>query len=1200
MPEQWTDRQRQVILARNGNLLVSAAAGAGKTAVLVERILNLVTDEAHPVDIDRMLVVTFTKAAAAQMRERIGLALEERLAADPDNSHLQKQMTLLHHAQICTIDSFCAYVLRNYFYRIDLDPGFRVAEEGELRLMKEEVLKELLEEAFEEEDPEFLQFVEYFASGRNDDHMEELLLTLSEYAESHPDPEAWLSGCGGIYEAETLSGLQQSKPGGFLTEQVSGILEEIREDLRQARTLMEDPDGPGYYLEALKGEETVLTAMMSEQDWQQWYKILQAKKTLRLTAPRKAEGSQEKKEQAAALVKKAREAFRQIREDYFQIPPEKLPELMKLARPAAQQLIRLTVEFRRRFAAKKQEKNILDFSDLEHAALAVLTDQDGQPTDVAKKFREHFEQIMIDEYQDSNLLQECILTAIAKKEEKGKNLFMVGDVKQSIYGFRQACPQLFTDKLDSYTRQKSPNQVISLRKNFRSRKQVLYSVNLIFRHLMRQETGGIAYDEEAALYPGAEYQNEDDPAYQTEVLHFSEEIMEEGSGRRDLIEGEARMIADRIFSLTDEKKGLLIRDGGTYRTAGYRDIVILLRSRGQWAEIFVNTLMELGIPAYTESLAGFYDTREIQTILNYLALVDNERQEIPLAAVLASPIGNFSSGDLASIRVAFPEKSFCDGARAYAVYGTEESLRTRLQNFYRQLEEFRRRVPDTAIHELLWQIYDETGYYDYASAMTAGAIRQANLDMLVEQALAFEATSYRGLFHFLRYVEQIRSYQMDVGEAPAFQESMNAVRIMTVHKSKGLEFPIVFAAGLGKQFNDQDEKQLLALHREGGMGVDAVDLKTRVRFASPFKQALKRQNRLENRAEEMRILYVAMTRAREKLILTAVHKETDQIRTGEAGALTRQELASATGVWKWLCRIVGTDEKLIACRSYTREELFGTAQEENTGDGVASRTSETSMEMKPDSRDEEEGDRVWNMLKQRMDYRYPYPRQNFGDKLSVSELKRRSGSESEQWEETDLLYQTPVVSPLIPRFAGATTEKKAAERGTAYHKLLECMDYQMEATLENVKELLNRLVEEGRMSPPQAASIDCGQILTFLKSEIGRRMKRAALDGSLRREQPFVIGIPANTVYPQAAADQQLLIQGIIDAYFTEDGQLVIVDYKTDHVSREDGAARLLSRYQVQLDYYARALKQLTDLPVREALIYSFALEKEIPCQIRS
>ncbi len=1198
MERQWTENQRQVIDARDRNLLVSAAAGSGKTAVLVEHILSLVLDKDRPVDIDRMLVVTFTKAAAAEMRERIGQELERRLALSPEDDNLQRQMTLLHHGQICTIDSFCTYILRNYFYEIDMDPGFRVADEGELRLLKEDVVKELLEAYYEKADPQFLEFIEYFATGRGDENIEALILKLYGFADSHPDPEGWLLKCRDAYEPENVEQIRETPVGRLLTAQVSAVLEGLAGDCRELAQLICQEDGPGYYLEAFRIEQETVEKMRKTADWDKWYEALRDRKSKRLLTPKSAEGSEEKRLQAAEKIRQIREALKSLQADYFAEPPEKIGEELALAKPAVSMLIELTLGFRQRFAEKKKEKNILDFSDLEHGALAVFTDEEGKPTETALRFREYFEEIMIDEYQDSNLLQERILTAISR----GNNLFMVGDVKQSIYRFRKARPELFTEKLARYTKEISPNQTIGLGKNFRSRRQVLDSVNRVFENLMQKEVGGVAYDEEAALFYGAGYEREADDAYRTEVLHFSSENLSEEARRPEAIDGEASMIASRIFALTDKKTGLLIQGEEGERIARYRDIVILLRSQEQWAERFVDVLMEEGIPAYAQSSAGFYETREIQTIYQYLCLIDNERQEIPLAAALASPIGNMTSAELAMIRIAFPHVPFYEAAKAYSQYGTEEGLRDRLQLFYDRLAHFRDLVPYTQIHELLWNIYDETGFYHYAASMPGGTLRQANLDLLVDQAISFEATSYKGLFHFLRYVEQIRKYEIDIGEASAVQESMDAVRIMTIHKSKGLEFPIVFVAGLGKQFNDQDERQSVVLHSENGIGIDIVDPLKRLRYVSVFKQVLKRQNHLENRGEELRVLYVAMTRAKEKLILTGVHNEKDVLPEGPVKKPGAQDIVNAAGMWQWLCKIVGTDPNVFLCREMTPDSQEPEQQgEPERALREAAPNTDSDAPGGESGGTQGEAARLKELLTSRLRYEYPYGGRAYHAKLSVSELKKRSGHEQDDGQGGKIskrLYEDPVPVPYIPGFAAETKENRGAERGSAYHKLLECFDYTLPGTSRQIKAFLEDLVAEGKMTAEWAKAIDPEDIVGFLQSGIGKRMRKAALAGCLKREQPFVIGIPANEIYGEAPKEEQLLIQGIIDAYFVEDGQIVIVDYKTDRVSGEKGEEQLLELYRVQLASYARALTQLTCMPVKEACIYSFALGREIPCTL--
>lgn len=1208
METKWTVEQRQAIDARKRNLLVSAAAGSGKTAVLVQRILSIVLDEKRPVDIDRLLVVTFTRAAAAEMRDRIGNALDVLLEQQPENVHLRKQMTLLHHAQICTIDSFCSYILHNYFYNIDLDPGFRVAEPGELSLMQGEVLEAMLEERFAQAEPSFLEFVEYFATGQQDSNLETLILQLHTFAQSHPYPDQWLEECGQLYHMTMLEQIEQSKMGQTFTRQLCSQIQEMKRLCAQTQQLLHSPEGPIYYEKPLEAEALAIHRMSETTSWQEWYEILAAKKSGRLVVPKGAVGNEEKRIQAEENIRKLRGQLKEIKENFFFQNPGDIPGEIQKCASVVETLISLTRAFGTQLFSAKKEKNVFDFTDLEHLALEVLVDSEGNPTETAGIFRDYFVEIMIDEYQDSNLLQEWILTAVSKSglegeqniDPKENNLFMVGDVKQSIYRFRQACPWLFTQKYDRYTTELSPNQLICLRKNFRSRPQVLAAANHVFRGLMQKQVGDIAYNEDAALYPGATYEQEEGWDYLPEVLSFSTDTMPKGSKRAEVIATEAKLVANRILELTDEACGMQVGGKEGYK-ARYQDIVILLRSRGQWADIFVNTLMDAGIPAYAESTTGFYKTREIQTVLQYLQLIDNQQQEIPLAAVLVSPIGNFTSRELAIIKAAFPDCPFYECCTGYAQYGRETVLRTKLQAFYEQLDGFRQLINHTSIHELLWKLYDDTGFYEYAAAMPGGEIRRGNLDMLIHQAVTFEKTSYRGLFHFLRFVERIQKYDIDIGESSQVQESMDAVRIMTIHKSKGLEFPIVFLSGLGKQFNDQDEKQPVVLHGESGIGVDAIDLEKRTRKTTMIKQMIKAQSRRENRAEEIRLLYVGMTRAKEKLILTVGHKEKDEIiqRTDFQEPLTYQQIVGASSMWHWLKELVGVEE-LFRWKEMDFQDI-----EDGAGSGFAKDNPQDQMQEaeetgKLDTIQWQEEEREFQTLLERISYVYGDSEKSYHAKLSVSELKKRASQEQDDQLESERLYKEPVVIPYLPRFANQTAEVQAVEKGTAYHKLLECMDYSMAPEKEQVDGLLKKLVTDKIMDPQAAETIATGQIVTFLQSSIGQRMKRADLKGQLKREQPFVFSIPARELHKEAKEKERILIQGIIDGYFIEDGQLVIVDYKTDRVSKRDGEQKLLQLYRVQLEYYARALHQLTGLPVKAAYIYSFALGKEILCHAES
>lgn len=1244
MGVQWTKEQQKVIELRNRNILVSAAAGSGKTAVLVERIIRILTDPENPVDVDRLLIVTFTEAAAAEMKERIREAIEKELENRPEDVHLQRQEALIHSARITTIHSFCLSVIKEHFHVIDIDPGFRIAEEGELKLLKQDVLEDLLEESYEEGNKAFLEFVEKLGSGRNDRRLEGLILQLYEYSRSYPQPEKWMEQCAQTYRPENESG----EPLYFIraSEQVKQYLGDIQDLLHQGIRICEEPDGPYMYAEMLEADQEMLEQILKADTFAGMYERISNLKWKRLSAKKDPYVDQEKRDQIKALRDQVKKLVEDLAGTYFYEEPEELIADMESSYGTMKVFTELVKRFGEEFGARKQSKNMIDFSDMEQFALQILTEEkEGElvPSPAAREYQEQFVEVMIDEYQDSNLIQEEILTSVSTVSRGKNNIFMVGDVKQSIYRFRLSRPELFMEKYDSYPltdevcrsegnglqdtsgcdTQNSGRQRIDLHRNFRSRTEVLDSVNDIFRRIMRRELGGIVYDEQAALYPGAEFEpllREDGTSVnETELLLLdtsdSERLEEEeeaeyaeGTGR----ELEARMAAKRIHELVrygqvkDKKTGKM-------RKARYQDIVILTRSIKGWAEVFSAVLMEEGIPAYAASREGYFEAYEVSVLLDYLRLLDNQRQDLPLTAVLTSPFAGLDAGQMAEIRTAYPEGTFYEAVEYYVNAGRQEpaeekkgqadgeegtaqawqagELWNKLDAFYRQLEHFRDLVPYTAIHELLWKIIEETGYGLYIAAMPGGEQRAANVEMLVEKAAAFEGTSYKGLFNFVRYIEQLQKYDVDYGEANIADEQSDTVRIMSIHKSKGLEFPIVIVAGMGKKFNTQDTKGTMIIHPEWGVGIDAVDLKRRTKIPTFLKKMIRREVLLENLGEEIRVLYVAMTRAKEKLILTgqlpkaekALEAAARQGDSGQDGPLPFFRLAGARSYLDWVLPAICGRKAPI--RIYVRSGWEAALQDaaEEKGEMLARNVLEhwdTNRVYVP---------KLKAHLEEQAGFAYPYENdRKLKMKFTVSELKKRAYLSEEGGE---LSYEEPDVIPLIPQFLQEQKELAGASRGSAYHKLLELLDFTKEYGEEDLKGAIDRLREEKKLSEEMAECIRIKDILDFLQCDSGKRMHKAALRSLLYKEQPFVLGVDAKEVYPEEAGGEVILIQGIIDVYFEEDGELVVLDYKTDQVRK---GADLEEKYHAQLEYYAQALEALLGKHVKEKIIYSFTLKEEI------
>ena len=1303
MPVTFTKEQQETIDARNASILVSAAAGSGKTAVLVERIIQMVKDPVHPVDIDRLLVVTFTSAAAAQMRERISQALSDAVDEHPENAHLTRQLTLIHHAHNTTIDSFCLYLIRNHFDEIGLDPDFRVADEGEVRLLKRDVLDEMLEEYFArgaessgedsatgdgsrpseaEEGREtgkgsetdgscagsFQEIVEYFSPQGNDKRLEEQLLSLYEFAMSYPWPEEWLQEHQKDYDVPE-GGLDACPWVEELKSYVKMQLSEAEQLLEQALSLCREPDGPYMYLDTLLEDQERVAELSRAEGFSELYEGFSSLSFGRISAKKDAAVSQEKRERAKELRGTVKDLLTGLKEKYFYASAEAQEERMRACAPFVKELLELTLDFCRRFSEKKRERGILDFHDMEHLALQILIcREDGKlsATRTARQLRETYEEIMIDEYQDSNLVQEYLLLSISGEEDGRYNRFMVGDVKQSIYKFRLARPELFMEKFDRYRRletaeepgtaEKSAAQGktaqvgsvcerrIDLKKNFRSRRQVTDSVNEVFSCLMGKDLGGVAYDADAALYPGAVFPDPcsavQDP-YRTEVLLCvpGEDGMEEKEREAMAVAGRIRELVGRLPVVDSETKQL--------RPARYSDMVILLRSPSGWDETFKKVLETCGIPVYISSRTGYFAATEVQTVLNFLRVLNNPLQDIPLFGVLKSPAAGFSDREIALIRAKKEKGRLYESLCACVQEGqetgkkTEEAeLRAKAQAFLALLERFRNYAVYLPIHELIREFLEQTGYLYTASALPGGEQRRANLEMLLSKAESFEKTSYFGLFHFIRYMEQVEKYDIDYGEASLQDENADTVRIMSIHRSKGLEFPVCFVSGLGKRFNMQDIAKPVIVDMDLGIGLDYVDSVLRMRRGTLKKNVMAGKLQRDSLGEELRVLYVAMTRAQEKLILTGGLKaeraeklkeemEKAAVREKDDGTLTEGadterllpffRRSGASSYLDWLLpawQQTGQRMELVDASRLLAGQMEKEQSREQQLQGL-----KQFLETEPAGAGEIEETAAQDAaarLSVRLKSGYP-PRnlERLYTKTTVSELKKAGMAEAA--EEAYHLFEEEEVVPYLPRFVRSEDKLGGAARGSAYHKALELFPFgswmarkdagragsgkenagkdRVSESAENgadrkaLEALLDEMREQGRLLPEYREAVSPWRLEAFLKSALAARMGRADAAGLLHKEQPFVLGIPASELGEDFPGEETVLIQGIIDVYFEEDGELVVADYKTDAVTQ---AEELVNRYRVQLDYYARALEQLTRKRVKEKIIYSFALQREI------
>lgn len=1216
---KYTQAQQEVIDNRASNLLVSAAAGSGKTAVLVEHIIQLILDEENPIDIDRLMVVTFTNAAAGEMRERIMLAIENALKKNSNNRHLQKQMSYIHNAKITTLHSFCLNLIREYFNILDIAPGFRIGDTGELSLMQSDVLNEVIEEFYQSESSDFHEFIEYASPAGKDKNVEELVLKFYNMAMSTPQPEKFIRDSVEIYDV-TEESLKKSKHIKILSDYLNSMLDECMDLCNRALEIIYSDNGPILYENALKSDKSQLEFIISQKDY--YEKCSQIMKITYERLSSKKDGCDEdKKNEVKKIRDQIKNQIKKIQGLFEDADKETDFETINNLKNASNAFAELTIAFMKRYAAKKKEKNIVDFNDFEHFALEILTEEkDGKlvPSKIADEIAGTIDEVIVDEYQDINEVQETILRCLSAERFGKPDLFMVGDVKQSIYGFRMADPAIFVDKYNRYSANDKVNRKIILEKNFRSRPEVLDSVNHIFRKIMYREFGDIEYDDENALYQGRTFEEvADKQNAKTEILIATppEEIVKDedengefqGMNKKEI---ECRMVATKIRELTDVNNGYLVTDKktGKLRVAKYSDILILYRSVKNNAEIMEEQLAYEGIPAYYECQTGYFDTIEVNDVLSYLNIIDNPMQDIPFAATMKSFFGGFKNYELAIIRSGKidreQKKSLYENVLEYS--NEDNELGKKAAAFLDKLEGYRDMAEYMSIYELLCKIIDETGYEQYVSAMPSGERRIANIQMLMEKAIQYEKTSYKGLFNFVRYIEKIRKYDIDSGEASTVSENENVVTIMSIHKSKGLEYPIVFICNANGKINEMDLKKSVFIHKKLGVGMEYVDSYTRVKTSTVYKNAIKILCNMEIRQEEMRILYVAMTRAKEKLFITSAgvtdsKKEVyERVDTDIKKKVGKAYLAGASSLLDDICMACGMGCECIDVKMIPFEEIVKNAisvEIKDKHDEMVLRNWDLNVVI-----DEE----IREKCKTAMEYIYPFENAvNHNAKVSVSDLKHKKIEELEAENDSVNPFEINEVQEYIPEFIKADndlseTDEQAssengkmhisgAERGTAYHRILELLDYSVTPNYENVSNMIDSFVEQGLIERDMAKAVMIKDIVKFATSQLGKRMKSAFDKNKLYREAQFVMGVDGRSLGEEIK--DIVLVQGIVDAYFYEDDEIVIVDYKTDRVGNEK---ELADRYREQLRQYKIALEGITGKNVKEMILYSVCLSKEV------
>lgn len=1228
---KWTEEQLKAIETRRCNLLIAAAAGSGKTAVLVERIIRIITNEEDPVDIDRLLVVTFTSAAASEMRERIASAITKALEKSPNSKNLQKQLTLLSRANITTMHSFCLDVIKNNFHIIDLDPAFRILDETEGMLLRSEVLEELFEDKYENDDKEFLDLVEAYSDSKSDDKLKDIVLDLYKFSMSGPWPQRWLRDKSEEFNINTIEELDKSSWMKVFIENLVIELQGLISMEEKALELCEETSGLEPYIDTFRDDITMLRMIYEHlgAGVEEIYNRLSSASFSKLKTVRKNNVSNENVQGRVKSIRDdVKKKINKLRDEIFSMTPDEMLHSVKASYTYMKALSSLVIEFQDRFSNAKKEKGALDFNDLEHLCLKILTSEDSG---VADNFKEYFDEVLVDEYQDSNAVQEAIIDLVSRKYSNDPNVFMVGDVKQSIYRFRQAKPELFLEKYNTYSKKQGKNIKIQLYKNFRSRDEVIKGVNYIFKEIMSRVVGELEYTDEEALNLGASYSKTEDDNYvvggkiELNILDKSTEVEEEVLiEEEDLgtINLEARIVANRIKELLSNKDGkvfkVLDKGTGEYRPVTYKDIVILLRATKNWSEVFLDELGAEGIPVYADTGSGYFESIEIRTIMSLLKVIDNPMQDIPLIALLRSPIMSFSAEDLTNIRLVDKDKYFYENIISISKeeFDCEKELIEKCNIFLERLSVWRKKSIYTPIDEFIWYLYTDTAYYGYVGAMPNGVLRQANLRILFQRAKQYEQTSFKGLFNFINFINKLRKSSGDMGSAKVLGENEDVVRIMSIHKSKGLEFPVVFVCGSGKQFNLMDLNNNILYHEELGFGPELVDLDKRVSYPTLPKEAIKQRIRLETLSEEVRILYVAFTRAKEKLIITGAVNGLEKWITKccNAAALDKDiilpsEVLKGKSYLDWIgmaiCKhkdgeilreLVGSNDIRIkddlstwSVKTWTKSDLVVDKKDSDVDE-----INEDNLLINSDCSS------VDKEIERRLDFRYKFRESTLiKSNFSVSELKKKN-FEQVPVIDTENLFKEDICN-IKPKFLQEERGLTAAEKGTAIHFVMQKIDLSRVNTIEEIKIQLKDFVDMELLSKEEYKVINPYKVKKFFISKLGERMLSAYNRGDIvYRELPFYTEIDVHRINPDLPKEvegDKVRLQGVIDSFFYEDNEAILLDYKTDYVEQSN-EEELINKYRIQIQYYKEALEKITKTKIKECYLYSFYLEKEILVEV--
>lgn len=1213
MAVTFTVDQQKVIDTRDKNILVSAAAGSGKTAVLVERIIRRILDRKNPIDIDKLLVVTFTNAAAAGMKERISNAIQARLAQEPENMHLQRQAVLVHQAQITTIHSFCLYLIKNHFEAIELEPDFVVADEAAIKLLAGEVKEKVLEEAFGEADEDFLFMVEFLCHNGRERVLEEYIEQLYNRAMSMPFPKTWLLERKKDYDFEDLDAFMQTDCGKYLFMHIQGLIKSYIEAYERLYKVSVMPDGPYMYADTIEKELTCLQQIARQSSLEEIAQLLPTMEFGKLPAKKDATVDADKKEWVKEYRTKYKKAIQELGTQFFGKSPQSIDAENAACKRVIGALIDITVLYMERLSTEKRKRSFIDFHDMEHMALQILlreTESGYAPTDVALAYQEFFEEVMVDEYQDSNMVQEFLVTAVSGVGIGKNNRFMVGDVKQSIYKFRLARPEIFMEKYHLYARNAHDNSVmggktacdanirIDLKQNFRSREEVLAATNSVFEKVMRLELGGIAYDESAALYPGAGYPKAPDMG--AELIIATEDRPTQYTSKQ----WEAYCTAKRIKELIRTGQ-VLDETGKKLRPVRYGDIVLLFRSPSGYEDAYKSVFEEQGIPVYMTSGSGYFDAAEIQNLVKFLQTIENPRLDIPMFGVCISVFGKLTENQLAEVKIHYrkqqekkgdklrkSEQSLYNMLLAYREDFPENETGQKINRLLNNLQKYRREMEYLTVAELLYEILRDFRYREYVSVLPDGEKRLANVELLLERAANFGMGGSQGVFAFTSYMNQLHKQSVDYGEAGLLEQA-DVVRVMSIHKSKGLEFPITIVCGMGQTYQMRDKQQMLLIDNDMGLGMDYVNPSLRSKNKTLRKNVIALKMEQEILAEEQRILYVAMTRAKEKLIMVGCKAKYEPERVEVLEDIAeRCMLSDVLSVRSYmdLCLLAHTSDSPITVKVMTSEDFVSN----EIGELVSREERKTALEQNLQEILFHEENPFYQKYKERFEYQYTFSDlKDLYTKTSVSELKKAAIKEENEavYEVFEKANEQEMI-PYIPEFMQEKTEVKGAERGTAYHRVMELLDFtNLPQNHMAWKNALDAMVYAGKLSERQKKCIYIKKMQDFVQSEIGKRMSRAAVNGTLHREQSFFLGVSANLVDAKFPAEEMMLVQGIIDAYFEEDGELVLVDYKTDHVAN---GTELMERYKVQMEYYTKALEQALGKKVKEVILYSMSLNKEI------